>query len=85
MRSIFARVAGAHAVFSAGVRQLFEAMRPPCPTFRPRWSWSRTAPYAYNALGIALLQRAAFTDAAGAFRDAIGRAPHWVYPITTWD
>ena len=36
--------------------------------------------YAYNALGIALLQRAAFTDAAGAFRDAIGRAPHWVYP-----
>ena len=29
--------------FFVGVPQLFEARRPPCPTFRPRWSWSRTA------------------------------------------
>ena len=33
----------ARMLFFVGVPQLFEARRPPCPTFRPRWSWSRTA------------------------------------------
>ena len=37
--------------------------------------------YAYNALGIAYLEKAEFGRAAAAFRDAIRRAPYWAYPL----
>jgi tetratricopeptide (TPR) repeat protein len=36
--------------------------------------------YTWNALGIAYLERAEYTRAAEAFRDAIRRAPFWAYP-----
>ena len=47
------------------------------------------AAYAYNALGIAYLERAEYPAAENAFLDAIDRAPLWVYPrhnlaLTHW-
>ena len=38
------------------------------------------AAYSYNALGIAQLQQAHYSEAAWAFRDAKRRAPTWIYP-----
>jgi tetratricopeptide (TPR) repeat protein len=38
------------------------------------------AAYAYNGLGIARLSTFDYNQAAWAFRDAISRAPHWIYP-----
>ncbi|MBK9169143.1 MAG: tetratricopeptide repeat protein [Bryobacterales bacterium] len=35
----------------------------------------------YNALGIAYLEQADFTQAIPAFRDAVRLAPHWAYPL----
>jgi Flp pilus assembly protein TadD len=37
--------------------------------------------YAYNALGIAYLERADYDRAILAFRDAAKRAPYWAYPL----
>ena len=37
--------------------------------------------YAYNALGIAYLERADYDRASSAFRDAAKRAPYWAYPL----
>jgi tetratricopeptide (TPR) repeat protein len=37
--------------------------------------------YSYNALGIALLERAEYDRAILAFRDAVSRAPYWAYPL----
>jgi tetratricopeptide (TPR) repeat protein len=37
--------------------------------------------YAYNALGIAHLERARYDEAATAFRTAMRFAPYWAYPI----
>jgi tetratricopeptide (TPR) repeat protein len=37
--------------------------------------------YAYNALGIADLERANYDRAILAFRDAVARAPYWAYPV----
>jgi tetratricopeptide (TPR) repeat protein len=37
--------------------------------------------YAYNALGIAYLERASYAQAAEAFRSAMRFAPYWAYPI----
>jgi tetratricopeptide (TPR) repeat protein len=37
--------------------------------------------YSYNALGIALLESAAYERAILAFRDAVSRAPYWAYPL----
>lgn len=37
-------------------------------------------PYAYNALGISYLERALFSNAIAAFREAIRLAPYWAYP-----
>lgn len=37
--------------------------------------------YAYNALGIADLERANYDRAILAFRDAAARAPYWAYPV----
>jgi tetratricopeptide (TPR) repeat protein len=37
--------------------------------------------YAYNALGIAYLERAQYERAVLAFRDAANRAPYWAYPL----
>ncbi|MEO7651835.1 MAG: tetratricopeptide repeat protein, partial [Bryobacteraceae bacterium] len=37
--------------------------------------------HAYNALGIAYLEKADYTRAIPAFRDAVRRAPHWAYPL----
>ncbi|HVN04830.1 MAG TPA: tetratricopeptide repeat protein [Bryobacteraceae bacterium] len=47
------------------------------------------AAYAYNALGIAYLETARYSDAEMAFADAIDRAPRWAYPrhnlgLTHW-
>ncbi len=39
-----------------------------------------SAAYAYNALGIAYLERANYPLAIAAFEDAIRRAPNWAYP-----
>ena len=39
-----------------------------------------TGAYSYNALGIARLEQAQFTQAIAAFQDAIQRAPRWAYP-----
>ncbi|MBV9503493.1 MAG: tetratricopeptide repeat protein, partial [Acidobacteriia bacterium] len=39
-----------------------------------------SASYAYNAIGIALLQQAEYDRAEAAFRDAIRLAPYWIYP-----
>ncbi len=36
--------------------------------------------YAYNALGIAALERASYDRAAAAFHEAVKRAPLWAYP-----
>jgi tetratricopeptide (TPR) repeat protein len=37
--------------------------------------------YSYNALGIALLEKAEYDRAMLAFRDAVSRAPYWAYPL----
>ncbi len=37
--------------------------------------------YAFNALGIAYLERARYDEAATAFRNAMRFAPYWAYPI----
>jgi tetratricopeptide (TPR) repeat protein len=38
------------------------------------------SPYAYNALGIAWLERGRYNEAEAAFNDAIRRAVNWAYP-----
>jgi tetratricopeptide (TPR) repeat protein len=37
--------------------------------------------YAYNALGIAYLEKADYSNAKLAFREAAKRAPYWAYPL----
>jgi len=70
----------ARRLFFEGRKLTFDDDARAIPLLESALRLDPAAGYAYNALGIAYLKQARFDDAAACFRDAILRAPHWIYP-----